>query len=101
MIFFQAPWLPEFMLAGGDYAFLEAAFRSGPIAPRSQGVVTDEDIERCGVGLPGVGLMCTIDKLSMHASRLRACRQPGFRSLMRARAHRCRVWIGLVLPCLG
>lgn len=62
MIFFQAPWLPEFMLAGGDYAFLEAAFKGGKIAPRTPGAITDEDVERCGAR--GCGHCYDLQKLS-------------------------------------
>ena len=46
-MFFQCPWLPEFMLTAQDVALFDGCFRSGPIAPRTQGAVSNEDIERC------------------------------------------------------
>ncbi len=45
-MFFQCPWLPEFMLTAQDVALFDGCFRSGPIAPRTQGAVSNEDIER-------------------------------------------------------
>ena len=45
-MFFQCPWLPEFMLTAQDVALFDGCFRSGPIAPRNKGAVSDEDIER-------------------------------------------------------
>ena len=45
-MFFQCPWLPEFMLTAQDVALFDGCFRSGPIAPRNRGAVSDDDIER-------------------------------------------------------
>ncbi len=45
-MFFQCPWLPEFMLTAQDVALFDGCFRSGPIAPRTKGAVSDDDIER-------------------------------------------------------
>ena len=45
-MFFQCPWLPEFMLTAQDVALFDGCFRSGPLAPRNKGAVSDEDIER-------------------------------------------------------
>jgi hypothetical protein len=46
MLFFQCPWLPEFLITAADYKFLDEAFKNGKVAPRTPGAVTDEDIER-------------------------------------------------------
>jgi hypothetical protein len=46
MMFFQCPWLPEFLATAADGAMIDGAFKSGPIAPRTKGAVSDEDIER-------------------------------------------------------
>lgn len=48
-MFFQCPWLPEFMLTAADVALFDGCFRSGPIAPRNKGAVSNEDIERCAL----------------------------------------------------
>ena len=45
-MFFQCPWLPEFLLTAQDVALFDGCFRSGPIAPRNKGAVSDEDVER-------------------------------------------------------
>ena len=51
--FFQLPWLPERLLAGGDLAVLERVWRTGV---RRREAVTDEDIARYrrAFGRPGV-----------------------------------------------
>ncbi len=73
MIYFQAPWLPEFMLGGADFAFLDGAFKSGPVAPRSKGAISDDDIERCGAPGPQMWLwLADISRLT--------CIHPGLES---------------------
>ena len=47
MVLFQCPWLPERILLAADLRVLDAAFKTGPWAPRTPGAITDEDIERC------------------------------------------------------
>ena len=46
ILFFQCPWLPEFLVTAADQKFLNDAFKDGKVAPRTPGAVTDEDIER-------------------------------------------------------
>ena len=51
MLWFQAPFLPEWLSLAADCSFIEQALRSGVHAPsHAEAVFTDEDVERCGVG---------------------------------------------------
>jgi pimeloyl-ACP methyl ester carboxylesterase len=43
VLFFQVPWVPEWLLSAGDYALLERALRREPLSP---GAFTDVDIQR-------------------------------------------------------
>ena len=50
MLWFQAPFLPEWLSQAADCSFIEQALRTGTHAPRSaESVFTDEDVERYGV----------------------------------------------------
>lgn len=50
MLWFQAPFLPEWLSQAADCSFIEQALRTGPHAPSgAESVFTDEDVERCGV----------------------------------------------------
>lgn len=57
MLFFQAPWLPEFLATTADVAFITGAFRTGAVAPRNKDAVSDDDIERCP---PSHRTSCTV-----------------------------------------
>ncbi|BDA47881.1 Epoxide hydrolase 4 [Coccomyxa sp. Obi] len=61
ILFFQAPWLPEFLALAADVALIEGAFRSGAVAPRNKGAVSDEDLERYkqGFARPGAATATT------------------------------------------
>ena len=49
MLWFQAPFLPEWLSLAADCSFIEQALRTGPHAPsRAETIFTDEDVERCG-----------------------------------------------------
>ncbi|XP_070542807.1 epoxide hydrolase 4-like [Ptychodera flava] len=45
MFFFQLPYLPEFICRMADYAWIKAAFCKPPMGVRSEGAMTDDDIE--------------------------------------------------------
>lgn len=48
---FQWPLLPELMMRSYDYAFVEAAFSSGPMACKTPGAVSAEHIAQFKQGL--------------------------------------------------
>ena len=64
-MFFQCPWLPEFMLTAQDVALFDGCFRSGPIAPRNKGAVSDEDIERFPLSSQTIRVMLLCHTMSI------------------------------------
>lgn len=55
MLWFQAPFLPEWLSQAADCSFIEQALRTGTHAPsRAESVFTDEDVERCGALRQGI-----------------------------------------------
>ena len=47
MLWFQAPFLPEWLSQAADCSFIEQALRTGTHAPsRAESIFTDEDVER-------------------------------------------------------
>ncbi|KAK9833515.1 hypothetical protein WJX81_000275 [Elliptochloris bilobata] len=57
ILWYQAPFLPEWLSLAADCSFIDRALRTGPHAPRRPGTISDEDLERYKQALTRPGAM--------------------------------------------
>jgi pimeloyl-ACP methyl ester carboxylesterase len=78
VLFFQVPWVPEWLFSAGNFALFERAFRREPLRP---GAFTDEDIRRYKEALARPGALTATINYYRAAFRHSGAIQRGLRPI--------------------